>query len=87
MQMATGSDQSTMADYKKAELKVAGMACKGCSGAVEKALLNLSGVSLARVDLAGKTASVDYDPGKLTLDDMKKAVQGAGYKVVEGRNI
>jgi len=74
-----------MADYKKAELKVAGMACAGCSGAVEKALRNLGGVSLARVDLAKKTAFVEFNPKTLSLEDMKNAVQGAGYKVVEGR--
>jgi len=66
---------------KKAELKVLGMACAGCSGAVEKALAALDGVSSARVDLAKKTAYVEYNSGKLNQDDLKKAVQGAGYKV------
>jgi copper chaperone CopZ len=32
-------------------------------------------------------AFVDYDAGKLTLDDLKKAVQGAGYKAIEARNV
>jgi copper chaperone CopZ len=66
---------------KKVELKVSGMACAGCSGAVEKALKALNGVSSARVDLGKKTAYVEYDPAKLTPDDLKKAVVGAGYKV------
>jgi copper ion binding protein len=70
-----------MAEIKKAEIKVGGMACAGCSGAVEKALSKLDGVSSAKVDLAKKTAYVDYDPVKLTLQDLKKAVESAGYKV------
>jgi copper ion binding protein len=70
-----------MAEIKKIEIKVGGMACAGCSGAVEKALSRLDGVSSARVDLAKKTAYVEYDPAKTNLDSLKKAIQGAGYKV------
>ena len=70
-----------MAANQKVELKVLGMACGGCSAAVEKALRNLEGVASARVDLAKKTAYVDYDAEKTTLESLKKAVQAAGYKI------
>ena len=70
-----------MAANQKVELKVLGMACGGCSAAVEKALRNLEGVASARVDLAKKTAYVDYDAEKTTLEALKKAVQAAGYKI------
>ncbi|NMB85425.1 MAG: putative copper-exporting P-type ATPase A [Methanosaeta sp. PtaB.Bin018] len=70
-----------MVENKKAELFVVGMACAGCSGAVKDALLKLEGVHEARVDLAEKKAYVEYDPGKVTLQDLRKAVEGAGYKV------
>jgi copper ion binding protein len=71
-----------MSEIKKVEIKVSGMACAGCSGAVEKALSALNGVSSAKVDLAKKTAYVDYDSTTVSLQDLKKAVEGAGYKVV-----
>lgn len=32
-----------------------------------------------------KVAFVEFDPDKLSLEDMKKAVLGAGYKVAEGK--
>jgi copper ion binding protein len=70
-----------MVEIKKVEIKVGGMACAGCSSAVEKALTGVDGVSSAKVDLAKKTAYVEYDSGKATLDKLKKAIQGAGYKV------
>ncbi len=70
-----------MKENKKAELNVVGMACAGCSGAVKNALLKLEGVHDARVDLAEKKAYVEYDSGKVTLQDLRKAVEGAGYKV------
>jgi copper chaperone len=65
----------------KIELKVLGMACGGCKAAVEKALQSLNGVSSAKVDLASKTAYVEYYSGKLAPEDLKKAIQEAGYKV------
>jgi copper chaperone CopZ len=65
----------------KVELKVLGMACGGCSAAVERALQNLNGVSSARVELAEKTAYVEYDSSRVTLDDLKRAILGAGYKI------
>jgi copper chaperone CopZ len=65
----------------KIEIKVLGMACGGCKAAVEKALQSLKGVSSARVDLASKTAYVEYDSSKLAPVDLKKAIQEAGYKV------
>ena len=41
----------------------------------------LDGVSSAKVDLGRKTACIDYYPAKLTVQDFKRAVQAAGYKV------
>ena len=73
-----------MAEDKKietVELKVLGMACGGCKAAVEKALQGLEGVSSARVNLTEKTALITYDSNKLGLQDLKKAIQGAGYTV------
>jgi len=66
---------------KAIEIKISGMACAGCSGAVEKALSRLEGVSCAKVDLAKKTAYVNYNPAKVSIDGLKKAVEDAGYKV------
>jgi P-type Cu+ transporter len=56
-----------MADNKKAEVKITGMTCAGCAGAVEKSLKALGGVSTAKIDLATKMVFVNYDAGKLTL--------------------
>jgi copper chaperone CopZ len=66
---------------EKLELKVLGMACGGCKAAVEKALQSLEGVSSARVELAEKKAYVEYDSGKITPADLKKAIEKAGYKI------
>ncbi len=70
-----------MSGNKRIELKISGMACGGCSAAVEKALAGLDGVSSARVDLGEKTAYVEYDSARLSEQDFRRAVEAAGYKV------
>ncbi|GEA14357.1 MAG: copper chaperone [Moorella sp. (in: firmicutes)] len=62
-------------------LQVEGMTCNHCKMSVEKALGGLEGVTAVAVDLAAKTARVTYDPAKVNLEAMKKAVTEAGYEV------
>jgi copper chaperone len=61
-------------------LKVEGMTCGHCQMHVEKALSELKGVKKATVDLGKKTATVIYEAGTVTKDQMVKAVEEAGYK-------
>lgn len=72
-----------MTESKKAELKIAGMVCAACSSAIEKSLGNLEGVYQAKVNLATESASAEYDPGKVKLADLEKAVRDAGYEVID----
>lgn len=72
-----------MTEGKKAELKVTGMVCAACTSAIEKSLRSLDGVSSARVNLATEIASVTYDPQKLKLSDLEKAIRDAGYDVID----
>jgi copper ion binding protein len=63
-------------------LTVEGMTCNHCKNAVEKAVRGLPGVMTAEVDLAAKSLKVEYDAAQSTINDIKKAVDDAGYKVV-----
>lgn len=65
---------------EKIVLKVNGMSCGHCVGKVEKALKQLPGVEVAKVDLKKETAKVKYDESKLTIDDLNNAVREAGYE-------
>jgi len=71
-----------MAKNKKIELKIAGMTCAMCAKTIEKSLLSLDGVANAEVNLGNEIAVVEYDPTKLKLADLEKAVTDAGYKVI-----
>jgi len=70
-------------DRERQTLPVAGMTCASCVGRVERALRKVPGVEVASVNLAAQTASVESLPGAVSVEDLRAAVEGAGYTVPE----
>jgi mercuric ion transport protein len=67
---------------KKEEYQVKGMTCSGCERTVSKVVANLQGVAAAKADHNTSSLSVEYDPAKVTVEQMKEAVNKVGYKFV-----
>ena len=67
---------------EKQVLKVEGMSCSHCENAVKKAVGALDGVGSVAVDLAGKTATVEFDAVKVNIAEIKNAIEDQGYDVV-----
>ncbi|HEU5102501.1 MAG TPA: heavy metal-associated domain-containing protein [Roseiflexaceae bacterium] len=65
------------------DLSVTGMTCASCVNRVEKALKKVPGVLDASVNLASEQASVTYVPASAGWNDLKAAVEKAGYGVIE----
>ena len=63
------------------ELPISGMTCASCAARIEKRLNKLDGVE-ANVNYATEKATLDYDSKLLNSDDLIKAVEEVGYKVV-----
>lgn len=63
-------------------IQVQGMSCNHCVQAVESALMKLEGVTEAKVSLAEKNVTVQYDENKVSVDKMKEAIEDQGYDVV-----
>ena len=70
------------ADVRETTFVVTGMTCASCVGRVERALEKVPGVLQASVNLATDKATVGYLVGEVELQDLEKAVEGAGYGVV-----
>ncbi len=68
---------------EKIELILKGMTCAACAARLEKVLRNLEGVTGAVINFAVGSATVEYNPTQISLGDMVKAVQGAGYDAEE----
>lgn len=67
----------------KVELRLKGMTCAACAARLEKALNRLDGVVKASVNFAMGNATVEYNASQVTVGDMIKAVQRAGYDAEE----
>ncbi|MDK2824102.1 MAG: copper chaperone [Clostridia bacterium] len=62
-------------------LKVNGMSCGHCKMSVEKAVNELDGVKSAIVNVDAKSAAVQFDPNKVTLEKIKATIEELGYEV------
>jgi Cu+-exporting ATPase len=66
---------------ERALFPVEGMTCASCVARVERTLRKVPGVLSAGVNLAAGTAAVEYLPGAASMEDLRAAVEGAGYSV------
>ncbi|MED1059437.1 heavy metal translocating P-type ATPase [Bacillus mycoides] len=65
----------------KAEFTVSGMTCAACANRVEKRLNKLEGVNKATVNFALESATVDFNPDEISVNEMKSAITKLGYKL------
>ena len=74
---------------EKKTIAILGMMCAGCSARVEQKLNTLEGVETASVNLSARTALVEYDPKRISLEQMQEALGAIGYDMVieEDRNV
>lgn len=63
-------------------LKIEGMTCASCANAVERVTKKLDGVSESSVNLATEKLSISFDETKTNVEDIKAAVEKAGYKAI-----
>jgi len=76
-------EQETNTTLAEANLPVAGMTCNNCANTISRSLRRLNGVVEADASYASERAHVRYDPAKVEISDIKRAVRDAGYKVID----
>jgi copper chaperone len=57
------------------------MSCGHCKAAIEDALNKLSGVEYSNANLDEGTVKVSYDDGRVSEEQLKVAIEDAGYAV------
>jgi len=62
-------------------LGISGMTCGGCVRSVTNVLKAQDGVAKADVSLENKNAVVEFDPGKVQVEQLKRSVVEAGFEV------
>ena len=76
------NNQTKTKDYHK-DIQIGGMTCINCANRVERGLKRIEGVKFASVNLATETAFI-ISEREISAQEIKEAVQWAGYSVLEG---
>lgn len=72
-----------VSDAVNKTMKIEGMTCASCAKAVERATRKIDGVTESNVNLATEKLTISFEPDKVRVSDIKKAVEKAGYKAIE----
>lgn len=67
---------------ERTNLVISGMHCSSCASIIERQLKKVAGVSDAKVNFASEKASILYDSGTASTEDLINAVEKAGYKAL-----
>lgn len=77
----------TLSAQKKSEIKEVviktSVNCDMCKETIEKALAFEKGIKKSNVDVTANTVTVSYDPDKISVEQIKKAISKAGYDADE----
>ncbi|MFC7237464.1 heavy metal translocating P-type ATPase [Saliphagus sp. GCM10025317] len=65
-------------------IPVMGMSCATCSGTVQEATESLPGVVSADVNFASDEARIRYNPSDVSLAEIRRAIEEAGYEPAGG---
>jgi len=66
---------------KTEQLIITGMTCEGCVNSLTRALKSVAGVSDVTVLLSTGETSVQYDENLTSPEQLKSAVENAGYGI------
>lgn len=82
--MTATSAGATTAGRAHVVVKVHGMDCALCAGIVERALDAQPGVDAARINLPQGEVLVEYDPTRVSEDQLRRALTATGFDVGDG---
>ena len=75
-------NSNNLKSINSVSLPVKGMTCASCVARVEKSISKIDGIKNVSVNLATEKASFEIDTEVATLEQVKKTVEDAGYKIL-----
>jgi periplasmic mercuric ion binding protein len=72
-------EQTKTVVMQKVKMPVDGMTCSACQSNVKKTIKSIDGVSDVEVSLEKRFAYFTYDPQKVKVENVQKAVNDKGY--------
>ena len=74
--------QAVGGPVEKATLRISGMVCESCVALIENTLRAQAGVRSARVLFSQSAAEVEFAPSRISLSQIRKLIEKAGYQVL-----
>lgn len=71
----------SQSENSKTVLRIKGMSCSSCELKIENALSKVEGVRQVKASLGKSMAKVEYDPSKVTPEQLAGVIQKLGYEV------
>lgn len=68
---------------EKVELNISGMHCAGCVAGIEATLKGTDGILTASVNLTTSRGVFEYDPSKISKEDIIQKIKELGYDASE----
>lgn len=65
---------------KKTKLKIIGMHCTSCAMNIDMDLEDVDGIKEANTNYVKQVSEVEFDEGKVTIEDIIKSIEKTGYK-------
>jgi copper chaperone CopZ len=75
----TPKAQTKTVVMQKVQMRVDGMVCNACQSNVKKTIKSIDGVGDVQVNLEKKFAVFTYDPQKVKVEQVQKAVTDKGF--------
>ena len=75
------ADDNTQTN-EKVTMKVNGMSCSSCANKIEKALRDIEGVIEANVNFATEKTTIQYNPERVRLSEIKIKLNSLGYELI-----
>ena len=70
-------------DIQKISIAIKGMTCSSCEEHVNHTVNELDGILNVKTSYNDKNASIEFDKSKTTVEEIEKAINSTGYKVIE----
>jgi Cu+-exporting ATPase len=67
--------------------RIGGLHCSLCTGTIERALGRKDGVEKVAVSLTHEQALVDYDPGRISAEELVGTLHDIGYRIWDPRKL
>ncbi|MFF5990615.1 MULTISPECIES: heavy metal translocating P-type ATPase [Prauserella] len=81
------SEPSATPGHERIRARIAGLHCSLCTGTIEKALGRMDGVDTVAVSLTHEQALVDYDPQRVSPEQILGTLRDVGYELYDPRKL